>query len=406
MGLVISAAAAWVNGRELRHDCAVLADGNAIAAILTREEGDALAADKDHEHLTCDLLLPGFINAHCHLEYTGMEGRLPRGAVAFGDWLQAIVEAKSEDSSHSPAVAVTDGAQRLLAGGCTTVLDCVSSAEIIPYYPDLPLRHFHLYEVLGLSEQRAEETFARAEHALASSVPSPFYLGAGLAPHAPYSVGAHLHERLYRHRLANPHTPMAWHLAETEDEKELLDAGTGSIAQFLQRQGMPLPPRSSLPELLPLTEIAFHGNHLPPEAWSHFAAPRALVHCPGTHHFFERPPFPMLDMLAAGVNVCLGTDSLASSDSLSMLEMLRLCGEFYPQLSGPQLLDLATRNPAKISALANQPRRLGIIAPGAAADIALLDSQSAHELSIREMLLAPSLSLKRTVVAGSVALKS
>lgn len=419
--MLVHAGVAWVQGRELRHNCSLLLRGGAIEAVLDRRQGERLGADSAYLQISADLVLPGLINAHCHLEYTGMEGRLPRGRVPFGEWIGLIQDAKSGASSPDAGEAVRTGANRLLLGGCTTVIDSLSQPQLAALYDDLPIRTFLLYEVLGLTESRAEGTLAAAEAKLAEErSSSPLRLGEGLNPHAPYSVGEHLAHRLGDLFRERPGLSCAWHLGETPDETELLERGSGSIAEFLRKREIPFPPRTvaALPGtavhsapvrylqehgLLASCDLAFHGNCLARSDLPLFAAPRAIVHCPGTHAYFERPAFDLENYLRGGANVCLGTDSLASSDTLSMWEVLQLIANAYPSLGTTQLLDLATRNAACTKPLAGTALPLGVIAPQAAADLLLLKAERPMTSSLRTVVADPSTRVQSTIVAGAMA---
>ena len=94
-----------------------------------------------------------------------------------------------------------------------------------------------------------------------------------------------------------------------------------------------------------------------------------VIHCPGSHRYFGHPPFPMRRLHELGVNVCLGTDSLASTDSLSLFDEMRLMSRSEPWLEPEQLVRMVTANPARALKRRGQ---LGKIAPGALADLIAL----------------------------------
>jgi cytosine/adenosine deaminase-related metal-dependent hydrolase len=95
----------------------------------------------------------------------------------------------------------------------------------------------------------------------------------------------------------------------------------------------------------------------------------SVVHCPGSHRYFGHAPFPYRRLHELGVNICVGTDSLASTESLSLFAELRRLGTAEPWLTGEQLLRTVTLNPAR--ALGRRGA-LGIIQPGAHADLIAL----------------------------------
>lgn len=324
---------------------------------------------------------------------------LPRGQVPFGQWMQAIIAArpKTQDELRRRNADMYSAAHALLRGGCTTVIDSTTDGSSAAYLTEAGIRFFLFHEVLGLSKQRAQPmlknamkdikacavndanpcgTFefaaAELENGNPPSVSKSKLIGRGLNPHATYSVGPWLREQLRCTSAAR--LPQAWHLSETPEEDDLFRSGDGSIARFLTDNSLPMPwqiepvslPAYKIEKSAPGTSafgflhssgllnhctIAFHGNTLILSEAALFAAPRALVHCPATHRWFDRPPVPLKQWVEAGVNICLGTDSLASSDTLSMLEVLRMTLTDNPALTTDDVLQMTCTNPALISFL-------------------------------------------------------
>lgn len=341
-------------------------------------------------------VVPGLVNAHCHLEYSWLADQLPRGSIPFGDWMNAIMGQRPTTPSDEIARtrAMADAARALVGGGCTTVLDSTTDGASEAPLRAAGLRFFLFREILGLSAGRAEPLWNAARTAVEAAQPDEEamppedrLLGAGLNPHAPYSVGPWLREQLTRPEIAA--LPQAWHLAETLDEEALFQHGTGSIAERLTAFGLPLPTqefgRSSFEylqqeHLLESCDLAFHGNELSDVAARFFRAPRGLVHCPGTHRWFQRAPLPLRRWLDAGVNICLGTDSRASADTLSMLDVVRMTLADHPDLTLDAVLTMACVNPWKLDFLrARLPEATGTITPGAPADLVTLTPETATE---------------------------
>lgn len=377
----------------------------------------------DADPATCDILLPGLLNSHCHLEYTHLRGALPRGAKDFGHWIEAITATRRppagmEPAEHAAALdleaadAARSGARQLLAGGCTAVLDTVGSLAADAAARESPLRRGALWELLGLTDARAAGVAATAAQGLARPG-KPGCPAAGLNPHAPYSVGLAARAWAARWLLANPDRPFAWHLGETSDEIDLFARGEGGLAEFLDRAGLPRPFDGAAPGmhpaewlaaqgLLPPDALVFHGNLMPP-AWlaEGAGAGRTVVHCPGTHLYFRRPPFPLAALRAAGFAVALGTDSAASADTLDMLEVLRLAAAAFPGLPAQELLAMATTIPAATAPF--EPLGLGTLTPGAPADMVLVNTPRLPEgTPPGERLLHPDAVVVATVIGGRV----
>jgi cytosine/adenosine deaminase-related metal-dependent hydrolase len=386
------------------HDAAVLVRGGLIVDIVPRS---------DAAHLSCrrvesELLLPGFINAHCHVEYSHLRGCLPAG-VPFPDWLAAMYDAKKNCSEGDFAAGARAGVKELLAGGTTTVVDSLSQPATAAILAESPLRYVALFEMIALDDARAEHVMGQLRQRL-DAPPAGRCIGLGVNPHAPYTVGPALRARLRDLFAERPGLPCGWHLAESEAEIEMLASGAGPLADFLDSHALPrafeTAPACGAVQfleregLLASCDAAFHLNFPSEGDAAVFAPPRLIVHCPGTHRFFARPPFPMWKMLSGGANVALGTDSLASGESLSMLEQLRLAANAFPFLSGVQLLDLATRNPARWRPLAAFKPPVGVIAPGACADFVSLEAGPGVLADLREILVHPATRVAATFIAG------
>jgi cytosine/adenosine deaminase-related metal-dependent hydrolase len=410
MRSVFLADEAWVNGREMRRDAAVVVGGAVVLDIVSRSQ---VGSSFDGTRHRVPVLLPGFINAHSHLEYSWLRGRLPRGRVPFPEWVEAIGAAKREVDSQQIGDAARDGISEMIAGGATTVVDCAHRDEAPAALAASPLRHVVLWELLGLDDSRAASVAAHAEARLPAQVGAPSRIAAGVNPHAPYTVGVALRAWLRVFLASNPDAPCAWHLAETPEEMAFMDDHTGPLASFFRRMRIPFPtPEPSgcsaveflrREGLLGRCDMAFHLNLAPKGEYSVFATPRAVVHCPGTHAFFARDPFPLGRCLAEGANLCLGTDSLASCDSLSMLDMIRIAGREFPQLTGPQLLNLATLNPSRLLVFRPSPSPLGIIARHAAADFVALRPPGASGAGLRALLTDEATRVDSVWIAGEKA---
>ncbi len=407
---VFHANAAWVRGSELLPDAAVVVEDGLVRDILPRAQSPASFASA--LRVTADLLLPGFINAHCHLEYSWLRGRLPRGSrVSFAEWVEAIGVEKNSVTPEMVTDGVGLGIRELLDGGTTTLVDCCHRAEAPEALGSSPLRHVILWEVLGLGPERAGSAAREMEDRLAAGPPTAGRrISTGINPHAPYSVGTELRGRVRALAGARPDIPCAWHLSETREEVDFFRTSSGALADFFLRRRIPFPcepmPGCSPVEFLrreglaDRCDAAFHLNHPEPGEGALFAAPSAVVHCPGTHGYFGRPGFPMGQLRSEGANVCLGTDSLASGDSLSMLEMLRLASGEFPSLSGPELIHLATRNAGRSRLVAGTPGPLGIIEPGACADFVDVAAPGGLRADLRAVLENPKTRINGTYISG------
>jgi aminodeoxyfutalosine deaminase len=329
------------------------------------------------------VLLPGLINAHCHLDYTHMAGHFPPPK-SFAEWLQTITESKAGWNLQDYSSSWRSGADMLLRTGTTTVVDIEAMPQLLPAaWEWTPLRVFSLLEMIGITNRRPPQ------RVLAETLTTLVSLKhtrcrAGLSPHAPYST---LPELLcLTAQAARKHRSLVCtHLAESAIEREMFQHARGVMFSWLQRSGRDMSdcgrgsPVQHLERcgLLRSKLLAAHVNYLSRgDAMVLARRGVSVVHCPRSHAYFQHGPFPRVKLHRAGINLCLGTDSLASvyqkrrqTVALDMFEEMRTLADRDRGLSPRSILRLATLNGAL--ALGYQGR-LGEITPGAFADLIAL----------------------------------
>jgi cytosine/adenosine deaminase-related metal-dependent hydrolase len=208
----------------------------------------------------------------------------------------------------------------------------------------------------------------------------PSAIRLGLSPHAPYTVSpALLTSLLTLARQRN--LPVAMHVAESADELELLANGTGRFQQLLDERSMWDPsaishgsaPFDYLQVLATAPRaLVIHGNYLDRDEHEFLATHSdrmSLVYCPRTHAYFDHPPYPLSEILAAGVRVALGTDSRASNPDLSVLAEMRYAAKSHAHVAPGAILRMSTLSGAE--ALGRE-QECGSITPGKLAHLAAI----------------------------------
>lgn len=340
-------------------------------------EGDEIVAFGPWDGRPClDLgdcvLLPGLINAHCHLDYSVMRGAILPNA-SFSAWVRRINELKRTLSDDDYLASIASGFAELLAHGTTSVFNIESFPELMVKLPAPPIRTWWFYELMDVrSRLHTEDVVAGA---LSFFESRPGWLGGfGLSPHAPYTTSPDLY-RLARYCCEKYGMPLTTHLAESDEEYEMFRHGRGPLFDFLKGLGRKMSDTGSASpverlvgsELLPRGVLLAHMNHLDEADWALVrGAGHAVVHCPCCHEYFGRSPFPLERFLAEGITVCLGTDSLASNRQLNMFAEMQCLRRAMPELAPERILEMATKNPAAVIGMKG---RLGEICVGAKADL-------------------------------------
>lgn len=332
-------------------DGAVEIAGDAIAAVGPASE----VAGSEVRDLGEVVLLPGLINAHCHLDYTDMRGQVPwRGR--FVDWLAAITELKQQWTPEQFRTSIRKGLRQALATGTTTLVDIACFPELIE---ETPLRLWVCPELIDLGKGEPAQTMVAAAAGLQ-----------GLSPHALFTASG----ALYRACVAGGRL-VTTHLAESAEEEEMFRWGRGPMYERFAKLGRdmsdcrhtgPVELAHRLGVLGPNC-LAVHMNCLTVHEMELVRATGThVVHCPRTHEFFRREGSLLEAFRQRGVNVCLGTDSLASNDSLDMFAEMQEVARQNPRLPADEILAMVTTNAARAL---GQAGKLGVIAAGAHADL-------------------------------------
>lgn len=337
-----------VDGNPIEGGTVTIADGQ-IVALGTQPEGPI-------EDLGEVTLLPGLVNSHTHLEFSELEQPLGQPGMTLPAWIQQVIASRGT-KHRDPQRAIAAGLQESSRLGVTTIGDIATeiTANIAADQPQV----IGFQEVIGFSSARHDSVLTDVKHRLAASG-----LDSGISPHAPYTVHPILLEHLID--LACKHKiPVAMHLAESPEELQLLTDGTGAFQKLLEERSMwdneAIPAGSRpLDYLKSLARapraIVVHGNYLDLEEIEFLASQRermSIAYCPRTHAYFGHSPYPLSQMLTAGVRVALGTDSRASNPDLNLLSEMRHIAQHHPQVSPEQILRMGTLSGAEALGLAN-----------------------------------------------------
>lgn len=325
------------------------------------------------------VIVPGFVNAHTHLELTHLAGQVPpEGHLT--DWLLRLMTALVDAPPTRQQIeeAVIAGIRASIRAGVT----CVGDISRNPGWTRPVLAQSALYgisfgEVAAVGTRRyvLDERLAAATDVGDATD----RLRIGVSPHSPYTVEPDA-LRTCAERAEELALPVCIHLAETSEEEAFTLGCRGPLAEYLQRMGVwddaiachgarPFEAARSAGLLGPRTILA-HGNYIDEKDYPSLASSgTSVAYCPRTHHAFRHAPHPFRRMLRAGVNVCIGTDSLASNPSLSILDELQFLRRACPDLEPELLLAMGTLSGARALGFDHQS---GSLKPGKHADLAVI----------------------------------
>jgi cytosine/adenosine deaminase-related metal-dependent hydrolase len=325
------------------------------------------------------ILLPGLINSHCHLDYTHMAGSLPPPR-KFTDWLKQIVTAKSDWNFEDYKKSWAEGSEMLLRTGTTTVADIEAVPELLPEVWNItPLRVYSFLEMIGITGRRTADEILEEALAIARKLRHKTNR-AHLSPHAPYST---LPDLLARTALTAQRRSLlvSTHLAESRLEYQMFARARGEMHVWLRRSGRNMSDCGKGSPALHLERCGILGSYVLAAHVNYVGRndPQLLakrgvhvVHCPRSHRYFNHQRFPFRRLQKAGVNICLGTDSLASvlkkrheKVELNMFQEMATLASSDAGLYPRTILKAATLNGARALGLEG---KAGCLAPGAFAD--------------------------------------
>ncbi len=383
----------------LEHACLTLSGGR-IESVGPNTSGQPA------EDLGNVVILPGLVNAHTHLEFSDLAQPWGQSGGGFADWIRTVVAGRRSRWETSPQPAHPQGIAESLAAGITSLGEIATAPVPYECYHQAPVASTVFLECLSLAEDRIGEILAGAQAHLEQFSPNQDRCQPGLSPHAPYSVHPKLFAALTQ--LAHERSvPLAFHLAESEEEIQLLEQRSGPLREMLEEFGVWNPqafaqrtrPGDFLRQVRPNQQALWiHGNYLNEDELDLLAGMpgSSLVHCARTHAHFGHIPFPWQACRERGIRIALGTDSRASNPDLNLWEDLRLLASTWSLRPG-ELLQMATLDAA---AALGQAEELGSLAPGKWANLAVFPLSNSTTADPIEELLATATEASRTYVRG------
>jgi cytosine/adenosine deaminase-related metal-dependent hydrolase len=277
------------------------------------------------------LLLPGLVNTHTHLELTVMRGLLED--LDFRRWILRLTNARRAVLDRDALLdSARYGLEEGIRAGITSYADTSESGVVMQAMREARVRGVMYQEVFGPDPAQCAESIA----GLREKVSGLRYLETplvrvGVSPHAPYTVSDNLF-RATAQLARELSLPLAVHVAESELEQHLVVEADGSFAEGLRRRGIDVAVRAKSPVqllaglgVLDVAPLLIHCIRIDDRDVQTIAASRSsIAHCPASNAKLGHGIAPLDEMLAAGIVVGLGSDSMASNNRMDILEEARL----------------------------------------------------------------------------------
>ena len=382
-------------------------------------------------------LLPGLINAHCHLDYTCLRGKISPQK-SFADWIRAINAEKAKLSPANYVTSINEGFAEAKKFGTTTIANLAAFPELIATI-DEPIRTWWFAELIDVREpHRAKEIddsppAGSVVHLAVERLKSK--KNWGLAPHAPFTASANLY-RWCEEIAQAENVLLTTHLAESREEMSMFRDASGPLYEFMKEFGRDMSDcgyATPLAHFLTMRDsstalrsarndkkgarndnewIIAHLNELTESDFdlleraasakgataTKSTAKFSIVHCPRSHKYFGHSRFQFGKLRKLGFNICLGTDSLASNADLSLFAEMQHFQKSGAGISPEQILSMVTSN----AALAlGKPDLLGRLRAGYWADMVAIPFSGLRE-NVFEEIVAFDAAVTMSMVDGEM----
>lgn len=296
------------------------------------------------------IISPGFINAHCHLELSHMKGLVPQGTGMVDFLLQIMQQRNSNRDLIAEAIAAAEN--EMLAAGIVAVGDICNTDDTLIQKQQGRLYYHNFIECSGFVPAAAHSRFESANQLLLQMEKiSP----CTIVPHAPYSVSPELFQ-LVGSAAAGKTCTM--HNQESAAENEFFLSGEGGFRKLFAAIGVSLdffhpPHTTSLQAVWPLLTAAqkmilVHNVVTSQDDLSLVKEHPGLFFClcPNANRYINNSLPPVELLLDNSCTIVLGTDSLASNETLSILAEIKTLHQGFPELPIATLFQWATSNGA------------------------------------------------------------
>ena len=348
----ITAKMVFLPDGKLHADKTVVVDDDGFILDVI-SSGDAETSDIEFHD---GVLVPGFVNTHCHMELSHMKGKVDTGT-GLMSFIGSVIKTRGA-SEEEIQQAIKDGDQEMMDSGIVAVGDISNQKDTFDVKSKSKLRYYTFVECFDLmQEAEAEKTYLQYK-----GVYDALELTSGgnksFVPHAPYSMSDKLYELIRRSN--DDDCTVSIHNQETPPENELFYTKSGGLVDFYDSMGLSLEHfrptgrssiYSALAHLNPRNRNLFVHNTLTTKeeilAAMHFSENTFWATCPNANIYIENRLPDYRNFLDTGACVTIGTDSLTSNWQLSILEEMKTISRYQSYIPLETLLKWATVNGAK-----------------------------------------------------------
>jgi aminodeoxyfutalosine deaminase len=297
------------------------------------------------------IIIPGFINTHCHLELSHLKGKAPTGAGLLPFLDQVVKFRDIEQATIDAAILKADAT--MWDNGIQAVGDICNKADTFPVKRTSKIKYYSFVEMFDFLQEQQTEAMIKSYVDAYHTAPEP----KSAVPHAPYSVSPNLFKRV--NELNTSKGTVSIHNQETPAEQEFFMNGSGGFYDFYKNFGFDLSPfqftgKSSIQYAMAYLDpghrtVFVHNTLTTPDdiQAAHLWSDEVYwATCANANLYIEnRLPFYQ-HFIQADARMTIGTDSLTSNWHLSILEEMKTIARYQSYVPFETLLQWATLNGA------------------------------------------------------------
>ena len=319
------------------------------------------------------ILVPGFVNSHCHLELSHLRGKFAKGTGMSG-FINQINELRDSTDAEGRKAAAAGWMDILWKQGVSAMADISNCDETFRLKSESPVYTRTFLEVFGTEPEDCAAVIDGVRR-LADEA-RKYGIDAAPTPHACYTMSPELVTASAAEGLASGF--LSYHSEESREEEDMMISGTGALADNYRGRHLSTPPVTGKPSLMYFTDrllkvhrppfeeqiLLVHNVCLTQEALDYASG---YLHnlwwavCPLSNIFIHNalPPVPL--MRKNGLRITVGTDSLSSNDTLDMVKEMYCLQEAFTEVPLGEIVQWATSNGAGFLAKSDI---LGTLEPG------------------------------------------
>lgn len=341
-----------VTSEPIEYGCVAVFEGSIVGVGKAHEMRQRFPSSVENRHEDA-VIMPSFINAHCHLELSPLKWRItPTGSFSF--WLSLMTRARENIDKDEVASSIQQAADELVRGGALIIGD-VGNTMIVPSVikglkDGWPLRGIHFFEIINPEDSPDIVDSILSEPFLCDG--DMVMMDIGISAHSAHTVGK---DTLCAIKKASQESamPFTLHIAESDEEIEFLTEGTGPMVNIMRERGRDMtkiaPPMKGPVSYLDglglldrLTMLVHCVKVTEKDLDTIRDRGTSICLCMRSNTFLGVGEPPVDKMIARKINCAIGTDSLASNDRLDIFSEMSSIKRAFPHISPVALVNMAT----------------------------------------------------------------